>query len=265
MEQTAPSVASSAQGPAPPMNFAFPMAGPQNAYAHPPVTFAVQPGAPYPVYAAGALPMMPPAPGAAVPGALGVVGHAFGLPDNHTQVLDNARDNAEKGVRDNVQSLADLPEDEKKNLGKTGLLTALAIAVHNFPEGLATYVAALAEPSLGAAIAVAIAIHNIPEGVCVAMPVFYSTGSRLKGFMWATLSGVSEPIGALFGYAVLGGDVSNVSYGLMFAIVAGMMVYISLAELLPTAYKHLNNPPLITCSLVAGMVIMALSLVAFQI
>lgn len=155
-------------------------------------------------------------------------------------------------------------EDQAK-LNATGLLTGLAIAIHNFPEGLATFVAAMADPSLGAAIAVAIAIHNIPEGVCVAMPIYYSTGSKLRAFMWATLSGVSEPVGALFGYLVLGGDVSNMAYGSMFGIVAGMMVYISLAELLPSAYRFEKNPAVVTASMVSGMVIMALSLIAFQV
>ncbi len=131
---------------------------------------------------------------------------------------------------------------ERKQLVSTGLLTGIAIAIHNFPEGLATFVAAMADPSLGGAIAVAIAIHNIPEGVCVAMPVYYATKSKFKAFFWATLSGVSEPVGALFGYAVLHGNVSNIAYGFMFGIVAGMMVYISLAELLPAAYRHDHNP-----------------------
>lgn len=155
--------------------------------------------------------------------------------------------------------------EDRAKLNATGLLTGLAIAIHNFPEGLATFVAAMAEPSLGAAIAVAIAIHNVPEGVCVAMPIFYSTGSRLRAFMWATLSGVSEPIGALFGYLVLGGQVSQMAYGSMFGIVAGMMVYISLAELLPSAYRFESNPAVVTGALISGMVIMALSLIAFQI
>mmetsp|Transcript_38173 Transcript_38173/g.74603 ORF Transcript_38173/g.74603 Transcript_38173/m.74603 type:complete len:440 (+) Transcript_38173:198-1517(+) len=156
-------------------------------------------------------------------------------------------------------------DENQKKLQLTGLLTGVAIAIHNFPEGLATFVAAMADPSLGAAIAVAIAIHNIPEGVCVAMPVYYATGSKRKAFMWATLSGISEPIGALFGWAVLAGDVSNLAYGAMFGLVAGMMIYISLAELLPSAYRHDHNPVVVTLSLVVGMMAMALSLVLFVV
>ena len=77
------------------------------------------------------------------------------------------------------------------------LLIGLAIAIHNFPEGLATFVATLSSPSLGVALAIAIALHNVPEGVCVAMPVYYATGSKWKGFLWALLSGISEPFGKL--------------------------------------------------------------------
>ena len=110
-------------------------------------------------------------------------------------------------------------------LQKMGVLTALAIGIHNLPEGLATFIAALSDPLNGLAIAVAIALHNIPEGVCVAMPVYYATGSRWKGFLWAFLSGVSEPIGGLLGYAVLYGNrMSDLAYGILFCIVGGMMV-----------------------------------------
>lgn len=110
-------------------------------------------------------------------------------------------------------------------LQKMGLMTALAIGIHNLPEGLATFVAALADPLNGVAIAVAIALHNIPEGVCVAMPVYYATGSRKKGFLWAFISGLSEPVGGLLGYLVLYGNrMSDLAYGILFCVVAGMMV-----------------------------------------
>merc|ERR1719277_244959 len=110
-----------------------------------------------------------------------------------------------------------------------GLNTAAAIAIHNFPEGLATFVATLAEPAVGVTLAIAIGIHNIPEGLCVALPIYYATGSRIKGFLWALLSGISEPIGALIGYAIIkstGNDLNQVVYGILFGVVAGMMVMI---------------------------------------
>jgi ZIP Zinc transporter len=127
-------------------------------------------------------------------------------------------------------------------LQKMGLMTALAIGIHNLPEGLATFVAALADPLSGVAIAVAIALHNIPEGVCVAMPVYYATGSRAKGFLWAFLSGVSEPIGGLLGYLVLYGNrMSDLAYGILFCVVAGMMVRF------PTLVAALRQSDTSTC------------------
>jgi len=148
-------------------------------------------------------------------------------------------------------------------LKRMGLLTALAIFIHNFPEGLATFVAALADTKLGVGIAVAIAMHNIPEGICVAMPIYYATGSKWRGFFWATLSGMSEPIGALFGWLVLSGD--PIGFGVIFALVAGMMVYISIKELLPTALKYDPRDTVATTCAVAGMVVMAASLLLFTI
>ena len=153
-----------------------------------------------------------------------------------------------------------------KELEKMGVMTAVAIGIHNFPEGLATFVAALADTSLGVAIAVAIAIHNVPEGLCVALPIFYSTGSRWRATLWAFLSGISEPIGGLIGWLVFAkSDLHPLAYGVMFSLVAGMMVFISLHELLPTALQYDPKNQFVTFSLVGGMVIMALSLLLFDI
>jgi len=156
-------------------------------------------------------------------------------------------------------------EVENKKLAKMGMQTALAIALHNFPEGLATYVAVLDDPKIGAVLAIAIGIHNIPEGFCVSLPIYYATGNRKKAFMWGALSGVSEPIGAILGYLVLANSVSQASYGIMFGLVAGMMVMISLKELLPTAYRYDPDDTVVTNSLVAGMLVIAASLVLFYL
>ena len=167
-------------------------------------------------------------------------------------------------VRHGVAHEVDTPD--KEHLKNMGAMTALAIALHNFPEGLATFVAALADMKLGLALAVAVAVHNIPEGACVAMPVYYATGSRWKGFWWSFVSGVSEPIGGLFGYLVLYGNaMSDVAYGALFGVVGGMMVYISLKELLPTALKYDPHDRHVTNCMFAGMAVMALSLILFQI
>lgn len=161
--------------------------------------------------------------------------------------------------------------EDKKNInsaidhGKlmhTGMFTALAITIHNFPEGLATFTAAITDPSLGIAIAVAVAIHNIPEGIAVSIPIYYATGSRKKAFMLSFLSGMSEPLGAIIGYLILFRFFDDVIFGLLFASVAGIMVFISLDELLPAAREY-GEAHLSIYGLIAGMMVMAVSLLLF--
>ena len=134
-----------------------------------------------------------------------------------------------------VEEMDGKSESHKTNLMRMGLFTALAVGIHNFPEGLATFIAALSNPQLGISIAAAIAIHNIPEGIAVAVPVFYATGSRRKAFKLSFLSGLAEPIGALVGYLLLFRFFNDITSGIVFAAVAGIMVYICLDELLPSA------------------------------
>jgi zinc transporter, ZIP family len=152
--------------------------------------------------------------------------------------------------------------EHSQKLMRTGVFTALAIAIHNFPEGLATFTAALNDPSLGVAIAVAIAIHNIPEGIAVSVPVYYATGSRLKAFKLSFLSGLSEPVGALVGYLLLSRFMNDTVFGVLFAGVAGIMVFISIDELLPSAREY-GEAHLSIYGLVAGMMVMAVSLLLF--
>jgi len=151
---------------------------------------------------------------------------------------------------------------EKRTLLRMGVFSALAIAIHNFPEGLATFLAALENPTMGIGIAVAIAIHNIPEGIAVSVPVYYATGSRRKAFGLSFLSGLSEPLGALLGFLLLLPFLTPAVFGLVFAAVAGIMVYISFDELLPTAEKY-GRHHLVLGGLVAGMAVMAASLLLF--
>jgi ZIP family zinc transporter len=145
---------------------------------------------------------------------------------------------------------------------RMGMFTALAIGIHNFPEGMATFAAALSDPHLGVGIAVAIAIHNIPEGISVSVPVYYATGSRKKAFWYSFLSGVSEPIGALLGYFLLRAFFSDALFGVVFAGVGGIMVFISLDELLPTARAY-GTGHLAIYGVIAGMGLMAVSLQLF--
>ena len=164
-----------------------------------------------------------------------------------------------------VRMVEDINKTEVKindadRLMKMGTFTALAIAIHNFPEGIATFMSALQDPSLGIAIAVAVAIHNIPEGIAVAVPIFFATGIRMKAFKLSLLSGLAEPFGAVVAYLILMPFLTDVMFGVIFAGVAGIMVFISLDELLPAA-KQYDETHLSIYGLVAGMAVMAISLV----
>jgi zinc transporter, ZIP family len=152
---------------------------------------------------------------------------------------------------------------QKHKLYRMGILTAVAVGIHNFPEGIATFMTALHDPAVGVAIAVAVAIHNIPEGIAVSVPIYYATGSRRKAFFYSFLSGLAEPVGALLAYFLLipfiTANNSVVVMGSTMAAVAGIMVFISLDELLPSAEEYGEHHWGIY-GLIAGMVIMAISL-----
>ena len=149
---------------------------------------------------------------------------------------------------------------EKRTLLRMGVFSALAIAIHNFPEGLATFMGGLQDPTMGVAIAVAIAIHNIPEGLAVSAPVYFATRSRWTAFWVSFLSGVAEPVGGLLGFVLFRSFPNPLLFGLVFAAVAGVMVYVSLDELLPAAREY-GEHHLAIGSLMAGMAVMAISLV----
>lgn len=169
------------------------------------------------------------------------------------EIDDNKK--ADEALRTNLS-----PDNRK--LLRMGYFSALAIAIHNFPEGLATFISALKDPSLGIPIAVAIAIHNIPEGIAVSVPIYYATGNKKKAFVWSFLSGLSEPVGAIIGFMLLSSFMSDTLFGVVFAGVAGIMVFISLDELLPTAREYgLHHESIY--GLFAGMVVMAVSLLLF--
>lgn len=165
-----------------------------------------------------------------------------------------------------MRDIEDLEEAKKArenhSLMRMGMFSALAIAIHNFPEGLATFIGALEDPAMGISIAVAIAIHNIPEGIAVSVPIYHATGSRRRAFKYSFLSGLSEPVGAIIGYFLLRNYLSESMFGIIFAIVAGIMVYISLDELLPTAEKY-GEHHIAIYGLISGMMVMAASLVMF--
>ncbi len=160
------------------------------------------------------------------------------------------------------EAIVEVDPANTKKLLRMGMFSALAIAIHNFPEGLATFTAALNDPAIGISIAVAIAIHNIPEGIAVSVPIYYATGSRKKAFWLSFLSGVSEPVGALIGFVLLKAFFTPMVFGMVFAGVGGVMVFISLDELFPTAREY-GQGHLAIYGLVAGMAVMAVSLLLF--
>lgn len=146
-----------------------------------------------------------------------------------------------------------------RSLHRMGILTALAIAIHNFPEGLATFLATLHDPQLGMAIAIGIALHNIPEGISVAVPIYYATGKRRPALIYSVLSGLAEPAGALIGYFILRSFLNDAVLGGLLAGVAGVMVFISFDELLPTARAYGKGHDAMY-GFLAGMAVMAGSL-----
>jgi len=183
------------------------------------------------------------------------------IPD-FSEIASKEKDELELGDHDH--SIGSQP------LLRMGLFTALAIAIHNFPEGLATFLSALQDPALGIAIAVAVALHNIPEGISVSVPIFYATGNRKKAFVYSFLSGLAEPLGAGIAYLMLrlvaggGTEVIPQQYmGILFSGVAGIMVYIGLDELLPTSRAYGKGHDSIL-GLVSGMLVMALSLLLMK-
>jgi len=148
---------------------------------------------------------------------------------------------------------------DTSDLKRTGVTAALAVAIHNFPEGLVTFMAAMYDPALGVAIALAIAMHNIPEGIAVSAPIYYATGSKKKALLFSAASGLTEPLGALAGYVLLSQIFGERFFGFTFAAVGGMMVFVALHQLLPAANKY-GDHHLIIKGCLSGMVVIALTL-----
>lgn len=162
----------------------------------------------------------------------------------------------------NIEELTNNAQANKfRKLYRVGILMAFVISIHNFPEGLVTFLGTLTDLKLGLAIAVAIAIHNVPEGIAVSIPIFYSTGSRKKAFAYSFLSGLAEPIGGIVGFLFIKSFINDTLIGIIFALIAGIMVFISFDTLLPSAEKY-GNHHLSIAGVVSGMIVMAMSLLA---
>ncbi|KAG3107501.1 hypothetical protein PI124_g13114 [Phytophthora idaei] len=157
-----------------------------------------------------------------------------------------------------------MDENAKKALQRMGVLSALAIGIHNLPEGIATYVGAIQNSSVGISLAVGIGLHNIPEGIAVAAPIYFATGSRWRGIMWCAISAAAEPIGGVIAWVAIGDGMDPVSEGILFGIVCGIMVCICVKELIPTSYKFAKGKTyVIAVGMFVGMFIMVSSLTLF--
>ncbi|MDR1021985.1 MAG: zinc transporter ZupT [Prevotellaceae bacterium] len=165
----------------------------------------------------------------------------------------------EAGNPHEVHMVEEMHRTDHRQLKQIGILMALAIGIHNFPEGIATFTSAYLSPDIAIPIAIAIAIHNIPEGIAVSIPIFYATGNRKKAFWYSFLSGMAEPVGGLIGYLLLMPFLSPLSLGLVMAGVAGIMVFVSVDELIPAAERYGEHHYAIS-GFIGGMAVMALSL-----
>ena len=152
----------------------------------------------------------------------------------------------------------------KKRLMRSGILIGVALCIHNFPEGFLVFINALENPGTGIAVAIALAIHNIPEGVAVGVPLYAATKSRFKTVGLTALTGLAEPVGAIIGYLLLRDVLSGATLGWVFGLVAGMMVYICVDELLPAAKRYETNQRQTTYGFIAGMAVLAGSITLLQ-
>lgn len=172
-------------------------------------------------------------------------------------------DHIEPGwIKSKIKGKEEKKTAEKKRSGiyRVGFLTAIVIAVHNFPEGLATFVSGVADRTMGISIAFAIAIHNIPEGIAVSLPIYQATNSKRKAFIFSLLSGMTEPLGALFGFTFLRYFLNDFVFAFTYAIIAGIMVYIAFDELLPASREYGKDGHITILGIVVGMFIIGMSL-----
>ena len=177
-----------------------------------------------------------------------------------TAVLDHAVENPHQSLDPQGGEYVAMPQHQVRRIG---LMAAIAITVHNLPEGLATFFATLDNAHVGLGLAAAIAIHNIPEGISIAVPIYVATNNRLYALLACVGSGLAEPLGALIGYTVLAPYLSDAVFGAVFGAIAGIMVFLALDELLPAAKRYARGHETVY-GLVLGMAVMAASLVLFK-
>ncbi|GMF32238.1 unnamed protein product [Phytophthora fragariaefolia] len=188
--------------------------------------------------------------------------------DNSSEMRGSPRESIQDSVllessRD--QGFVKMDEAAKEKLQRMGILSGIAIALHNIPSGIATFTAGLEDPAIGLPMAIGVGLHNIAEGVAVAAPVYFATGSKWKGIMWCIIAAVAEHIGAFVAFVIVGKEVRDFAQATLYGIVAGMMSTITMKEILPTAYTYANGRiHLVSNGGLAGMLLMALSLSFFK-
>eukprot|EP00916_Digyalum_oweni_P006772 GHVL01011600.1.p1 GENE.GHVL01011600.1~~GHVL01011600.1.p1 ORF type:complete len:312 (+),score=35.82 GHVL01011600.1:43-978(+) len=190
------------------------------------------------------------------------------VPHNHEidiRPLDNESSN-ESDIENAQKNEKNLDSSDTAALKRLGIFSGIAIGLHNIPEGMATFAAAVQDPSFGGVIAIAIGLHNIPEGLAVAFPIYYATNSKWKAFFWASITAIAEIIGGLISYGIVSDGSDYLINGILFGFVAGIMVHISFGELIPLSHKYSKKRPYVaTSSVFFGLSVMALSLIIFEL
>lgn len=163
------------------------------------------------------------------------------------------------------QGFIKMDEAAKDKLQRMGILSGIAITLHNIPSGIATFTAGIEDPAIGLSMAIGVGLHNIAEGVAVAAPVYFATGSKWKAIMWCVVAAIAEHVGAFIALAIVGTEAHNFAEATLYGIVAGMMATITMKEIFPTAYTYANGRiHLVSNGALMGMVLMALSLSFFK-
>ena len=153
-------------------------------------------------------------------------------------------------------------ELDKSHMEKLGIMTAISIGIHNLPEGLAIFATGLKDITIAIPLAIAVILHNIPLSIAISVPIYYATKSRKKAFLYASLVGLCQPLGAIIGYFLFSSFFSDMLFGILFSIISGIMVFVSLDELLPTSQQY-EDHHFSVYGTILGMMVMAISLILF--
>lgn len=150
----------------------------------------------------------------------------------------------------------------KDNLYRVGLLSMIALMLHNFPEGIATFMASYNDLSAGISLGIAIMLHNIPEGISISVPIYYATGSKKRGVIYSLISGLAEPLGAILAFIVLKNYINEITIALVIVIVAGIMITISINEMLPEVNSY-NKKNISILGMIIGVILVIVNLLLF--